>query len=87
MFVIARQKKAELRSVLDPTTKKHVGEILYYVHRSILTEYFDAEILIQRVKRLQPEEIAFKIRSFDHELCTEVFLAELKTVLPTPEQV
>lgn len=46
-----------------------------------------AEILIQRVKKLEPEEIARKIEFFDQELCTELFLSELKRVLPTPEQV
>lgn len=46
-----------------------------------------AEILIQTVKRLEPEEIAMKIRHFDQEVCTEVFLSELKPVLPNPEQV
>lgn len=45
------------------------------------------EILIQGVKRLQPEEIARKIQHFDQELCSEVFLSELKRVLPSPEQV
>lgn len=45
------------------------------------------EILIQRVKKLEPEEIARKIQHFDQELCTQVFLSELKPVLPTPEQV
>ena len=43
------------------------------------------EILIQTVKRLEPEEIAMKIKQFDQEVCTEVFLSELKAVLP--EQV
>jgi cytokinesis protein len=36
---------------------------------------------------LEPEEIAFKIQQFDQELCTQVFLSELKPVLPSPEQV
>jgi hypothetical protein len=48
---------------------------------------FVLEILIQRVKQLQPEEIARKIQDFDQDLCTEVFLGELKPVLPSPEQV
>lgn len=39
------------------------------------------------MKRLQPEEIAFRIRDFDQEVCTQVFLSELKPVLPNPEQV
>lgn len=45
------------------------------------------EILMQRVKRLEPEEIARKIQQFDQELCTQGFLSELKPVLPSPEQV
>ena len=45
------------------------------------------EILIQRVRKLQPEEIARKIQQYDQELCTQVFLSELKPVLPSPEQV
>ena len=45
------------------------------------------EILIQRVKKLEPEQIARKIQQFDQDLCTQVFLSELKPVLPTPEQV
>lgn len=67
--LMARQKQAELKSVLDPQTKKRV------------------EILIQRVKKLEPEDIARRIQQFDQEMCTEVFLSELKPVLPTPEQV
>ncbi|KIJ69530.1 hypothetical protein HYDPIDRAFT_106175 [Hydnomerulius pinastri MD-312] len=67
--LMARQRQAELKSVLDPQTKKRV------------------EILIQRVKKLEPEEIARRIQQFDQETCTEVFLSELKPVLPTPEQV
>ena len=45
------------------------------------------EILIQRVKQLTPEEIAQRILQFDKDVCTEVFLSELKPVLPSPEQV
>lgn len=45
------------------------------------------EILMNRVKSLQPEEIADKIERFDKELCTETFLGELKNLLPNPEQV
>ncbi|THG99732.1 hypothetical protein EW026_g2656 [Hermanssonia centrifuga] len=67
--LMAKQKRAELKSVLDPQTKKRV------------------EILIQTVKRLEPEEIAMKIKHFDQDVCTEVFLSELKPVLPNPEQV
>ncbi|KAG2020618.1 cytokinesis protein sepA [Coprinopsis cinerea AmutBmut pab1-1] len=66
--LMARQRRAELKSVLDPQTKKRV------------------EILIQGVKRLEPEEIAFKIQQFDQDLCTQGFLSELKPVLPSPEQ-
>jgi len=36
---------------------------------------------------LTPEEIAYKIKQFDNELCTQLFLSELKGVLPSPEQV
>jgi hypothetical protein len=83
---LARQKRAELKSVLDPQTKKRVGKFLHvYVSRVLLT--YLAEILIQRVKKLQPEEIAWKIQQFDQELCTQSFLSELKPVLPSPEQV
>ncbi|KAJ3860420.1 hypothetical protein EV359DRAFT_49140 [Lentinula novae-zelandiae] len=67
--LMARQKRAELKSVLDVETKKRV------------------EILIQGVKKLEPEEIARKIQQFDQDLCTQVFLSELKRVLPSPEQV
>jgi cytokinesis protein len=42
---------------------------------------------MQRVKKLEPEEIARKIELFDPELCTDTFLSELKRLLPTPEQV
>jgi cytokinesis protein len=45
------------------------------------------EILIQRVKKLAPEEIAQGIKEFDPVVCTQVFLSELKRVVPTPEQV
>jgi hypothetical protein len=45
------------------------------------------EILIQLIRKLEPEEIARKIQQFDPETCTQVFLSELKPVLPTPEQV
>ena len=47
----------------------------------------DTEILIQRIKQLQPEEIALKIEQFDRGLCTQTFLSELRNLLPTPEQV
>ncbi|KAH8980827.1 hypothetical protein EDB86DRAFT_505043 [Lactarius hatsudake] len=67
--LLARQKRAELKSVLDPQTKKRV------------------EILVQRVKKLAPEEIAQGIKEFDPVVCTQVFLSELKRVVPTPEQV
>ena len=46
-----------------------------------------AEILMKRVKKMEPEEIARRIKQFDQEMCTENFLSELKGVLPTPEQV
>jgi hypothetical protein len=53
----------------------------------VLVKRLMSEILIQRVKKLEPEEIARKIQQFDQDLCTQVFLSELKPVLPTPEQV
>lgn len=43
--------------------------------------------MMSKIKRLEPEEIANKIKQFDPEICTEVFLGELKPVLPNPEQV
>ena len=46
-----------------------------------------AEILIQTVKKFQPEELAVRIRDFDQDVCTQGFLSELKPVLPNPEQV
>ena len=46
-----------------------------------------AEILVQRVKKLEPEDIAIKIEQFDKDLCSEEFLREIKNLLPTPEQV
>lgn len=67
--LMAKQKRAELKSVLDQQTKKRV------------------EIIIQRVKKLTPEEIATKILQSDRDVCTESFLDELKRVLPSPEQV
>lgn len=39
------------------------------------------------MKKLAPEEIAQGIKEFDPVVCTEVFLSELKRVVPTPEQV
>lgn len=42
---------------------------------------------MKRNKDLSPEEIARKVELFDKDLCTELFLGELKNVLPTPEQV
>lgn len=45
------------------------------------------EITIQRVKNLPSEEIARKIMECDAEVCTQVFLTGLKSVLPSPEEV
>jgi cytokinesis protein len=67
--LVAREKRAELKSVLDPQTRKRV------------------EIIIQRVKRLSPEETAQQLLRLDPELCSEQFLSELRPVLPSPEQV
>lgn len=36
---------------------------------------------------MTPEQIAQKILELDRDVCTEVFLSELKPVLPSPEQV
>jgi cytokinesis protein len=52
-----------------------------------MVEGMVSEILIQRVKQLTPEEIAKRILQLDTNVCTEVFLSELKPVLPSPEQV
>ena len=80
-----------MRSVLDAQTKKQVGEhsalAFFNVMREIRPHCNLSEILIQRVKKLQPEVIAKKIQDFDSELCTQVFLSGLKPLLPTPEQV
>lgn len=67
--IVNREKRAELKSVLDPQTRKRV------------------EIIIQRVKRHSPEEVAQLLLRFDPQLCSEQFLSELKPVLPSPEQV
>ena len=72
--------------MLDPQTKKRVGRCS--TCRDIEFPLSSLpEILIQTVKKLEPEEIAMKIKHFDQEVCTEVFLSELKPVLPNPEQV
>ena len=84
---VARQKRAELKSVLDPQTKKNLGMRSYSVCSGLVNPYIFIEILIQRVKKLSPEEVAMKIKEFDPEVCTQVFLSGLKNVVPTPEQV
>ncbi|KAF9519877.1 hypothetical protein BS47DRAFT_1370603 [Hydnum rufescens UP504] len=61
LTLVAARKRAELKSVLDPQTKKRV------------------EIIIQRVKKLTPEEIALRILHHSSK--------EMKDVLPSPEQV
>ena len=78
--------RAELKSVLDPQTKKRIGawDTNVSFHHNL---FLSVEILMQRVKKLQPEEISKRIQFFDQDLCTQVFLSELKPVLPTPEQV
>ena len=83
----AARKRAELKSVLDPATKKRVGKYTtaQTVKRSL--RVITTEIIIQRIKKWAPEEIARHLLQFDPELCTELFLSELKRVLPTPEQV
>jgi hypothetical protein len=45
------------------------------------------EILMNRTKRLEPEQLCEKIVAFDRELCNFTFLSELNNLLPTPEQV
>lgn len=57
------------------------------IHSDAVIDTPSTEILIQTVKRLQPEELALRIRDFDQGVCTQVFLSELKPVLPNPEQV
>ena len=42
---------------------------------------------MQLVKKLEPEEIAYKLQQFDAGMCTQVFLSELRRVLPSPEEV
>jgi cytokinesis protein len=61
----ARQRQAELKSVLDPQTKKRVGG--YSGTPEFWTYYLQSspEILIQRVKKMDPEEIARCIKQFD----------------------
>ena len=53
----------------------------------VLLHLIVSEIIIQRVKRLSPEEIAHQLLLMAPDLCTENFLSELKPVLPSPEQV
>jgi cytokinesis protein len=84
--LMVKHRKAELKSVLDPQTKKRVGQYRH-CHLFVLSLTLHTEIIIQRVKRLAPEEIAQQLLRMDPELCTENFLSELKTVLPSPEQV
>lgn len=45
------------------------------------------EILMNRTKRLEPEQLCENILAFDKELCNLNFLSELNNLLPTPEQV
>jgi len=47
----------------------------------------ETEILMNRTKRLEPEQLCEKIVAFDRELCNFTFLSELNNLLPTPEQV
>ena len=47
----------------------------------------EIEILMNRTKRLEPEQLCEKIVAFDRELCNFTFLSELNNLLPTPEQV
>lgn len=36
---------------------------------------------------MEPEEVARRVQQFDQEICTPVFLSELKSILPSPEQI
>lgn len=76
-----------MKSVLDPQTKKRVGRFKLFLPYAL--RYIESllEITIQRVKNLSPEEIARKILQCDPEVCTQVFLTGLKSVLPSPEEV
>jgi len=84
--MLARQKQAELKSVLDSNTKKRVGKQTNRNHRAKASLTHGTEILTKLVKNLSPEELAAKIASFDQGVCTQLFLSELKPILPTPEQ-
>lgn len=89
VYAVDRRKKAELKSVLDPQIRKRVGKhdarslMVFVVSRYVPL----LEIMIQLIRKLTPEEISLKITEFDRDICTEVFLSELKPVLPSPEQV
>ena len=84
--LMARQKRAELKSVLDPQTRKRVGKYLGFTSPR-RGQYLSTEILIQRVRKIEPEEIARRIQQFDQDICTPVFLSELKSILPTADQI
>lgn len=84
--LMARQKRAELKSVLDPQTRKRVGKYLGFTSPR-RGQHLSTEILIQRVRKIEPEEIARRIQQFDQDICTPVFLSELKSILPTADQI
>ena len=67
--------------------KKKVGKYEFFQRIGWDAQGQWEEILIQLVKKLEPEEIAFKLQQFDSEMCTQAFLSELKRVLPSPEEV
>ncbi|KAH9927041.1 hypothetical protein B0H21DRAFT_136915 [Amylocystis lapponica] len=66
--LMAKQKRAELKSVLDPQTKKRVDP--------------NSDRQKASARRNCDEDTTFR-----PDVCTQVFLSELKPVLPNPEQV
>ena len=72
---------------MSSTSRPRSASVSAYraAHLSKVTDPF-TEILIQTVKRFQPEELAIRIRDFDQDVCKQGFLSELKPVLPNPEQ-
>ena len=77
MFWTLRPKNESVRSLLIRRSMPSARSLTYG----------PTEIIIQRVKKWSPEQIAQHLLLFDPDLCTELFLSELKRVLPTPDQV
>jgi cytokinesis protein len=44
-------------------------------------------IIMQRVKQFSPEEISVRLLRCDPEVCFEIFLVGLRSLLPTPEEI